>query len=439
MTTQDKIITIPKDKTEISRLPSTTGVYIFANSNEIFYIGKSVSIKARVKSHFENARLDYKEALIIEGSDRIKYILTDSEFKALILEAKLIQTYKPKYNVICRDDKSFLYIKISVKDEYPKLSSTRRENDGKSRYFGPFSCTRNVNEILSEIRKVFPFCTQKKISKKPCFYAKIGLCSPCPNVIDVCRDRDVKKRLRRQYLVNIRQIIKVLEGNTDLVLMNLHNRLDEAIREQNYEEGIELRDKILKFENFIHNQVFASENLTSFNQSAEHIESLEKLLKNYFSQIDHLHRIECYDVSSHSQKEATASMIVFTNGMIDRKEYRRFRIKKKSARSDFEMLEEVFRRRLARDWNLPDLIVVDGGRPQVRVFMRILANYPKKDIPIIGIAKRPDRLIIGHDDLISIRPQSQHQGFNLIRQIRDESHRFAKKYHLLLRRKRLMI
>ncbi len=439
MTTQDKVVTISKNKADITHLPSTTGVYIFANDKEILYIGKSVSIKARVKSHFENARLDYKEALIVEGSDRIKYILTDSEFKALILEAKLIQSYNPKYNVICRDDKSFLYIKISVKEEYPKLSSTRRENDGRSRYFGPFSSTRNVNEILSEIRKVFPFCAQKKLTKKPCFYAKIGLCSPCPNVINACQDQSVKKRLKRQYLTNIRQIIKVLEGNTDLVLMGLHKKLDVAIKEQKYEEGIQIRDRILKFENFIHNQVFASENLTSFNQSAEHIESLEKLLKNYFPQVDHIHRIECYDVSSHSQKEATASMIVFTNGMIDRKEYRRFRIKKHSLRSDFEMLEEVFKRRLARDWNLPDLVVVDGGRPQVRVFKRILTSFNKSNLPVIGIAKRPDRLIIGLEELITVRPASQHQGFNLVRQIRDESHRFAKKYHLLLRRKRLMI
>ena len=122
----------------LEKLPSTSGIYIFKKNKSYLYVGKSVNIKARVKSHFENAKIDIKESLIVKNSDSIDYVITDSEIKALLLEAELIQKYHPKYNVIWRDNKSYLYVKITVKEEYPKILLVRRENDGKSKYFGPF-------------------------------------------------------------------------------------------------------------------------------------------------------------------------------------------------------------------------------------------------------------------------------------------------------------
>ena len=165
-----------------ANLPSQSGVYLFYSGKEIIYIGKSVNIKARVASHLENAKINNKEAAIISHADRLEYLLTDSEFKALLLESRLIQQHQPKYNAVWKDDRSYLYIKITH-ELYPKVYAVRKENDGKAIYFGPFSSQRQVNLILREIRKVFPFCSQKKISARPCFHSKINLCSPCPNVI----------------------------------------------------------------------------------------------------------------------------------------------------------------------------------------------------------------------------------------------------------------
>ena len=155
----------------------------------------------------------------------------------------------------------------------------------------------------------------------------------------------------------------------------------------------------------------------------------------YFGSLENLQRIECYDVSNLFQKDAAASMVEFTDGMPDKSQYRRFRIKSRKIKSDFEMLEETFNRRFRQNWAQPNLIIVDGGTPQVLTVKKIV---PK--IPLIGIAKHPDRLIINTPDkLITVRPSFDNLGFNLVRTIRDEAHRFAHKYHLLLRDKRMML
>jgi excinuclease ABC subunit C len=142
-------------------------------------------------------------------------------------------------------------------------------------------------------------------------------------------------------------------------------------------------------------------------------------------------------MSTFQFKESTASMVVFTNGLSDKKEYKRFKIKNPQAESDFEMMDEVIRRRLKNNWPLPDLFVVDGGKPQVRTVLKVF-HETNTTIPLIGIAKRPDRIIIGEGDLLSVRPQLDHPGFKLIQSLRDESHRFAKKYHVYLRNKKML-
>ena len=418
-------------------LPNSTGVYFFKKKNKNLYIGKAVSIKARVLSHLENAKLDQKEALIVKNSDYIEYYLTDSEFKALLLESSLIQKYQPKYNLRWKDNKSYLYIKVTIKDEFPKIFSVRRENDGKSLYFGPFQSQKDVEEILKMIRKLLPFCRQQKISKRACFYSKIGLCDPCPNKIANLSDKAKQKQLKKIYLRNIHLLKAVLKGNVDLVLKNSYKQLKELTKKQCYEEAIILRNKINHFEKMIYQKQFSSDITRQFNTSVEAVKELLIILKKNELNPNHLHRIESYDVSNLFQKDATASMVVFIEGMPDKSQYRRFRIKSKIIKSDFEMLAEIFYRRFNNNWPLPDLIIVDGGAPQVLTVKKILNT---RFIPLIGIAKHPDRIVINTPQrLITLRPPVNNLGFNLVRSMRDEAHRFARKYHLLLRKNRLML
>lgn len=426
-------------KEEISKLPAATGVYFFKKDDQILYVGKAISIKARILSHLENSKLDPKESLIVQNSNKIEYVLTDSEFKALLLESSLIQKHLPKYNARWKDDKSYLYIKITTKDQFPKVFIVRKENDRKSVYFGPFPSRRDTEKILNTIRRLFPFCTQKQITPKPCFYSKIGLCDPCPNEILKLADQEKIKKLRQRYLYNIRQLKRILQGNVDLVLKESYKKLKEFSKQQNFEEAIYVRNNIQRFEQLIQQTQFSADITLHFNRSAESLDKLKNLLRHYFPNLTDLQRIECYDVSNLFQKDATASMVVFTGGMPDTSQYRRFKIKNVTAKSDFEMLEETFTRRFKNDWPEPDLLVVDGGTPQVLRVKQILANL-KKNTFLIGIAKHPDRLVINAPKgLTTIRPSYNNLGFNLVRAIRDEAHRFARKYHLLLRHKKLML
>lgn len=433
----DQIIYLPYTKEALKDLPSTFGIYVFSKDGIPVYIGKSVNIKARVLSHIENAKKDPKEAAIIENTTNIGYFVTDSEFKALILESRLIQTNKPAYNVRWMDDKSYLYIKVTIADEYPKVLLSRREEDEKSRYFGPFPSVRTCQDILKAIRRVIPFCTQKRVTKRTCFYSKIGQCDPCPNEIENLQDHVLKAQLKKIYRRNIRRVLKILEGQTEDIMKQLYDQIKELSSEEKYEEALELRNKVLRLEEFFHGRVLKRGEDEQFNQSEESLEKLLTLLNQFIPELTVLDRIECYDVSNTSQQDATASMVVMTNGQIDKTQYRKFKIKDLTSQSDFEMMYEVLHRRFKNKWPEPRLLVVDGGKPQVRVAQKVLQEL-EKTIPLIGIAKNPDRLIISDELMRTIRPQLNHRGFNLIRALRDESHRFAKKYHVSLRSKKMV-
>ncbi|OGH38552.1 hypothetical protein A3F59_01950 [Candidatus Roizmanbacteria bacterium RIFCSPHIGHO2_12_FULL_38_13] len=429
---------IKASRDNLRKVPTMIGVYIFEKNDRPIYIGKSINLKARLISHFESAKIDSKTANYVYGADKISYFLTDSEFKALLLESKLIQSHKPKYNVRWRDDKSYLYIKVTIKDTYPKFFINRKEDNKNAKYFGPFQSVRVASNILREIRKIFPFCTQKKITKQRCFYSKIKLCNPCPNMIEKIADPTLQLQEKKRYKSNIRQAIKVLKGNIEVVSKDLYRQIELLTKQKKFEEAIPYRNRLYRLEGLVSHQRFDTDQDEYYNMSEKFMNGLEHLLKQFFPTINNLSRIECYDISNLNFENATASMVVFTNGLSDKKEYKRFKIKNKKAQSDFEMIEEVIERRLKhKSWKWPDLLVIDGGKPQVRSVLKVMKKA-SSNIPMIGIAKRPDRLIIATDNLFSIRPPSGHPGFKLLQALRDESHRFARSYHLKLRRKKML-
>ena len=352
----------PLDRKSYVSLPSTSGVYIFKNQKKYLYIGKSVNIKARVLSHIENSKQDAKEFAIISGADSLETRITDSEFKALLLESELIQIHHPKYNVIWRDGKSHLYIKIT-EERYPKIYPVRREDDGKSIYFGPFSSTRDVEYLLRMIRRIIPYCSQKKVTRKACFYHKIGLCDPCPNNIG---------SRGREYRRNILLIVSLLLGRTGILLNSLNRDLKKTMSREQYEVCLKIRNRIQTLEYLVQNRSFGRYDEHDFDSSQPGLESLFSHISTYFPCISDLRRIECYDISNLSQKQGTGSMVVLTDGLIDKDQYRRFRIKNTKIESDFEMLEEVVARRFGNKWERPSLVIVDGGKQQVRRIMRVM-------------------------------------------------------------------
>ncbi len=415
-------------RSQIDSLPSMIGLYLFKNNESINYIGKSVNIKARVISHLENAKLDNKERLIIENSNKIEVIIADSEFKALILEAKLIRELQPKYNSIWKDDKSPLYIMITTTDKYPKITITRKPSEKKSLYFGPFSSVKMVEKIINDIRHIIPFCTQKKMGNKACFYSKIGLCNPCPNEIKTSADN-------KQYKKNIKQVISILNGNVKTIIKDLSRQLNVLIKNDRFEQAIIIRNKIFRFDRLLN---LKDDSDFYKNNNEKNLDEILDILKKYFPQLIKLERIETYDISNLGLKQAVGSMVVMKNKQIDKKEYRKFKIRQVGLRSDFDRLKEVINRRLHQKWPIPDLIIIDGGRPQIKAILKIFESN-NRSIPLIGIAKNPDRVILGVEGFPNLFLKNDSKVLNIIRLLRDESHRFARKYHLFLRSKDFLL
>lgn len=419
------------DKNSINQIESATGVYLFKKKKQILYIGKSVNIKARIKSHFENAKKDIKERKIIESFDTIETIKTNYEFNALILESKLINKYKPFYNARWRDDKSYLYIKITKDKNYPKIFISRKENLQNNVYYGPYPSIKSVENILKQIRKIFPYCSQKKQGKKGCFYNKINLCNPCPSKIEQTHNKNLKKDLIKQYKKNIYFIKQILEGKNTTIERSLLKSIQDYSKNNNFENAITDRNKLILFQKLILQQIFSN---TDYDPMVNFgfLKALSNFFKKYFKNLKSLNRIECYDISNISFQYSTASMVVAINGELDKSQYKKFKIQRKDNHSDLFMLEEVLNRRFKNKWRLPNLIVVDGGTPQVITALKILKKN-NVNIPLIGLAKNPNRIIIGVEGLPSIKNLITNPIFRILIQLRDESHRFAKKYHIYLR------
>ncbi len=415
-------------------IPSAIGVYIFEDEKgKALYIGKSVNVKARVFSHIRAADISSKEEKIVKKAKRIKVFLVPSEYSALILESRLIQKEKPKYNKNWQDDKSYLYIKIT-NEEFPKVYPVReKEVKDALFYIGPFSSLNVVTSLLRSIRKIFPFCSQKRIGKRACFYSKIGLCNPCPSQIEKLQDVKLYKELKNKYLQNINGVIELLKGNDSLLKEHFYEKLEKLKNEERFEEAIKMREQIKRLE--------ALQRLSFEEKEVGELEDEWKKLEKFFKEklgIKKLSRIECYDISNLSGKLATGSMVVMKEGVLDKGEYRRFKVKFKSA-GDQERLVEVVKRRFKNDWERPDIILLDGGISQVKFVKRALEEEGI-DIPVVGLAKNPDRLVIPLErGALYFRSFSKNKFLNFLRLLRDESHRFAKKYHLLLRKKKLLV
>jgi excinuclease ABC subunit C len=420
------------DKNIINALPSHSGVYLFKRNNHILYVGKSINIKERIKNHFEQTKNNSKEKKLFDEANKIEYLILDSDLKITLKEAELIKKYRPKYNVRWKDDKNFLYIKITNDKLFPKVLLVRKEKDKQSKYFGPFGSKKEALTILREIRKVIPFCTELKLSNKPCLYSKINRCNPCPNYISGLNDSKERKRLINIYKNNIRAVNKVLSGEFNFIIDRLNNQLKKLIKKENFEEAIKIREKLKMFFQLTEKKTLINNSEQFDFKFTDKSHLLTDTLKKYFPKLQRISRIEGYDISNLNFRERTGSMVVFYNGIADKSQYRRFKVEEN--RSDNYMMKEVLQRRFNNRWPLPDLIVIDGGVTQLKSVIEVL-NKREIKIPVVGIAKNPDRLIIPCDSGFKKIKLADLPGGEIIIALRNESHRFAKKYHVLLRNK----
>ncbi|OGY98617.1 MAG: hypothetical protein A2855_02085 [Candidatus Liptonbacteria bacterium RIFCSPHIGHO2_01_FULL_57_28] len=392
-------------------LPDTPGVYLMRDAaGKLLYVGKAGNLQRRVSSYFlrpHDARLTKLVSLI----RRIDHQRTDTAIEALILEAKLIKENQPPFNILEKDDKSFLYVELTG-EKFPRVILTRgkdlrepvspREKKAR-RVYGPFTSAASVREALKVIRRIFPFHIHEPKDvgnfKRPCFDAQIGLCpGTCVGAVSLA-----------EYRRTIKNIILFFDGKKERIIRNLEREMSAASRKLDFEKAEETRRQMFALRH-IQDIAFISE---------DRLGDPEGGAKKF--------RIEGYDISNISGVSAVGSMVVFVDGMPDKSQYRKFAIRTVQGSDDTAMITEVLERRFRNNWPRPDLILIDGGLGQVNAARRVLRALKIK-IPVIGLAKGPERK---RNDLIGAVPPGTE--LRTLVRVRDEAHRFAIAYHKKVR------
>ncbi len=429
----------------LKHLPHRPGVYQFFDKHgNVIYVGKAIDLARRVRSYFQKEQTgEWKISELRELTANVQTIETVSEFDALLLEAKLIRQYLPKYNVIARDDKSPVYVILTMSESLPKVIFARRTQLPQlaarrgDTIFGPFQSARTIRSLLRDLRSVIPFCTQKQRNGKPCFYTHLELCNPCPSVIAKLPEGVEKKERTRTYRKHLIELKHLLSGQSGQVLRFLERQMHGRAREHKFEQAAHTRNQIQALYNLLEKRYDPAVYLNgqgALDAYGKELADLLSVFRQYTPALKELTRIECIDISNILGKQATGSLVVLTDGRIDKTWYRRFRIKTVRGANDPAMIVEVLTRRLKHtEWPKPNLILVDGGKPQVRAATRVLRAL-NLSIPVAGLAKRREEIIIPlGSSFRTIRLSLASPALHVLERIRDEAHRFAITYHRHLR------
>lgn len=541
---------------KVANLPTKPGIYQFKNENGlIIYVGKAKSLRNRVRSYFQNRPMDAKTKALINKIIDVEVIVTDSEVEALLLENNLIKQFKPRYNILLKDDRSYPYIRVT-NEEFPRIFSTRTVIRDGSKYFGPYTDGRYLYYLLKTLRTIFPLrscdlplseelITEKKF--KVCLDYHIKRCEgPCEGFVN-----------RSQYNEYIAQSIKILNGQTREVEAMLETKMEDLAENLKFEEAAALRNRLHHLKEYTAKQKVMTTDLVdrdvfalsrddddacavifairdgkmigkrhfyvsnSIAQNDEHI--IQHIVEKWYMETDfvppeivlshvpedqdflsdilakkrggaiditvpkvgdkkkliamaitnadflirelHLQqaarenalprgvaslqrdlrlekpprKIECFDNSHFQGTEYVSSMVSFSDGRPKKSDYRKYKIHV-DGNDDFAAMQEVVSRRYTRvleeKTELPDLIMIDGGKGQLSAACAVLDTLGLLGkIPVIGLAKRLEEIFLPNQSDPLLLPKTS-TSLRLLQSIRDEAHRFAITYHRLLRDKR---
>ena len=423
------------EKVKLLSLPLGPGVYQFYDqSKQIIYIGKAVNLRRRVLSYWQNyCQLTPAKQQLVDSIAHIKWQETGSEIEALLLEASLIKKYQPKYNIVWRDDKRYIYIAISA-DAFPRVYLTRKLAPS-GQFFGPFTSVQAARETLKAIRKIWPYRSCRAMPKRVCLYYQLGQCpGPCQGLIS-----------KSAYQKIIHQLSLFLQGKKQLVVKRIQTELDKYTQELNKlkpEDRIVIEQKIISLTWQLQqiNKVLATSRVLSLEERyANDVVELGKILGLQKPP----RRIEGYDISNLYGAQAVGSLVVFVDGEASPQDYKRFKLGGNSANlGDVPLLREMLRRRLAHDdWLKPDLIIIDGARAQVNAVYNLL-KQAGWDVPVIGLAKDRGLRSARALDKVYFPGESKPLQLSLnspalflLKRVRNEAHRFAISFHRHIRRK----
>ena len=531
-------------KSFIDSLTQRSGTYQMMDSDgAVLYVGKAKNLKKRVSSYFRKSGISAKTSALVKRISDIDITVTETETEALILEQNLIKKHRPAFNILMRDDKSYPYILLTDKDQWPRLSFHRGPKKQQGTYFGPYPSVNSVRESMSLLQRVFKVrqCEDSffKNRSRPCLQYQINRCSgPC---VDLATEED--------YQTSVELTRKYLEGKSDEITKQLEQQMDRASNEMQYERAAEIRDQIKALRQVQAQQVIEKGRgiidviaaslergqacihilyirqgrilgSRSFYPKIQLSETVEDLLSEFLPQIylnghgrsdipkeiitsnsfegadaltkalEHLinrsvkikhsvrgarakwmelaartanlnlqarllstqtinqrfeslketlgfestpERIECFDVSHSSGESTVASCVVFDSNGPVKNDYRKFNIKGVKANDDYAAMQQALERRYKRlvngEGQIPDILLIDGGKGQLSVAKTALAELGVVGVTIIGVAKGTTRKA-GFETLIfaetgHVITDPDQAALHLIQQIRDEAHRFA--------------
>ena len=523
----------------VSKIPFEPGIYMMKDENgKIIYVGKAISLRKRVRQYFQKNNKSTRIEKMVTYIRDISYIVTKNEVEALALECNYIKEHNPKFNVMLKDDKTYPYIKINVKDEYPVIYVTRKLKKDGAMYFGPYTNVGAMRSALATIKEIFPlkrcnFNLQKRKIKNPCLYYHIGKClGPCINDVNL-----------EEYKNMINQVVLFLQGKDKEIKDLITKQIEESIERLDFERAQILKNRIDSIEKikekqtvsnlnenstdifgYVHNidtlyiQIFKIRNYRIVLHDNVEIKEIHKdeveeslteivsryyidnndipkkvyiklndenvnLINNLFNNINlkidifcpkkgeklnlikmvennininiedkkknvvddladlldfkqGLDSIECYDISNLRNEFIVGCMIRFENGKLNKKMYRKFKIKSTLTQDDPKCMYEIITRRLnhVTDWPLPDVILIDGGKTQLSMVKKAFEQVDEST-NIYGMVKNDKHRTRG---LIELKGEefdlTEHKNIlNFLTFLQDEVHRFTISYHRSLR------
>lgn len=409
-------------------IPSKTGVYLFKDrKGNVLYVGKAVNLKERIKQHFKSNNPKIHQ--LIKSTSNIEYIVLDSEAEALLKEAELIKKFDPLFNQLLRDDSQYFYIGFTM-ETYPKIFITHQPHKYKAEFIGPFTEGSALRKILKIIRKEIPFCTCLKTHNSTCLNAHLGLCYGW-----CCKKNEIGDK--ELYLENIKKIKELFGEDLKKIKIDLLKELKNSLSKDEIEKAAKIKNQIVAI-----NKILEQTNLIkSISKEEEKINILKVLkdLKDLLGLEVIPYFIEAYDVSHHSNKDKVGIRVVFKEGRYDKTGLRKFRIKTVIKPDDPRMVYEVLKRRFNHpEWGRPDLLLVDGGRIQLKFALQALKEAGLEEkIGVIAYAK-PKQLIFYNLQKGPLKLESLPYNLrSFIKSIDKIAHRAVIKYHRRLREKRL--
>jgi len=467
---------------KVHEVPHKPGVYLMRDRfNRVIYVGKARDLRKRVSSYFLPSKLaqaDLKTRAMLDATWDFETHTVRSEAESVLLEGKLIKEYRPRYNISFRDDKRFLVVRVDLSEGWPRFRLARFKKDDGSRYFGPYAHAGALRQTLNFMRKRFGVLT-------------FGRGAPTERELKSATYQ-VPVRLSEisaeQYRDRVEQACEFLEGKSREMIATLEEEMHKAAEKMDFEKAAELRNMVADLRS-------TTRPIRRFTRSS--LPSTIEPMADVRALADALHLpdpprvMECFDISNISTTHVVASMVCFREGVPDKNNYRRYRVRTVEGQDDFASMAEVVRRRYSRvllqisesghqspeiqDENhvvdisvehsqenafdtarrvegqtdqqsvignrqayvrLPDLIIVDGGKGQLSAACRQLQRLGLHDLPIIGLAKEHEE-IYRPGRALPLRLPMDSPALRLLQRIRDEAHRFANAYHQLLMKKRV--